>query len=128
MSSQTVRLSIMALSLMLCGSLALHAADADKPKGEKGEGRGGRGGPVKFLLSKAEDYKLTDEQKTKLEALSKTMADKQAAGEKPDREATKAEIAKILTPEQLAKMDENMKAMREKRGGEKGGEKKPEAK
>jgi len=116
----------MAMSLMLCGSLALHAADAEKPKGE---GRGGRGGgPAKFLLSKAEDYKLTDEQKTKLEALSKTMADKQAAGEKPDREATKAEIAKILTPEQLAKMDENMKAMREKRGAEKGGEKKPEAK
>jgi Spy/CpxP family protein refolding chaperone len=125
MSSRIARMSLLALALALCGSLAVHAADGEKPKGERG-GRGG--GPVKMLLAKADEYKLTDEQKTKLEALGKTLADKQAAGEKPDREATHAEIAKILTPEQLAKWDENMKAMREKRGGDKPGEKKPENK
>src|SRR4051812_4183953 len=85
MSSRIARMSLLALALALCGSLAVHAADGEKPKGERG-GRGG--GPVKMLLSKAEEYKLTDEQKTKLEALGKTLADKQAAGEKPDREAT----------------------------------------
>lgn len=128
MSSRIVRLSLMALALMLGGSLALHAAEGDKPKGEKGEGKGARGGgPIKYLLAKAEEYKLTDEQKTKLEALSKSLAEKGAAGEKPDRDALKAEIGKILTPEQLTKYEENLKAMKEKRG-EKGGEKKPENK
>ena len=124
MSSRTVRMSLMALALALCGSLAVHAADGDKPKGE---GKGGRGGgPVKMLLAKAEDYKLTDDQKTKLEALGKSLADKQAAGEKPDREAVHAEVAKILTPEQMTKWEADMKAMREKRGA--GGDKKPENK
>lgn len=119
MSSRTVCMSLLALALALGGSVAVHAADGDKPAGK--EGKGGRGGgAIKYLLSKAEDYKLTDEQKTKLEALAKQYEGKT---EKADRDALNAEIGKILTPEQTAKWEENRKAMREKRG-----DKKPENK
>jgi Spy/CpxP family protein refolding chaperone len=112
MLSRLARLSVIALALTLGGTLAVHAADGEK----KGEGRRGAGGAIKFLLSKAEDYKLTDEQKTKLEALAK---ENEGKTEKADREAMTAAIGKILTPEQLAKWEEARKAMREKRGEKK---------
>ena len=117
MLSRLVRLSCIALALTLCGSFVAHAADGDKPKGE---GRRGAGGAIKALLAKAEEYKLTDDQKSKLEALAKEYEGKT---EKADREALTAAIGKILTDEQKAKWEEARKAMREKRG-----DKKPENK
>lgn len=115
----------------------------------EGEGEGGKGagagehkkgdrpmggGVIKFALDHAEDLKLTDEQKTKLQDLMKNAkAPGKPDGAKPGeggappaeekRPNPRAELEKILAKEQVDKLKELQKAAHDK-GPRKEGEKK----
>ncbi len=99
--------------------------DAPKPEGRPG-GPGGPGGPQRGEMAKerlnkiAEELKLTDEQKTKVEAAMKAQQEKMRgsreanANSTPEERREKAKVAaeemskkmkEILTPEQFAKWD-----------------------
>lgn len=87
------RLPIFALIL----SIPLIAAAF--PEGKPGEGRWHRGMKIERL---AEELKLTDDQKTRLEATFK----EQRAKHKALREEGHARMKEVLTEEQMAKMEE----------------------
>ena len=121
----------LALAALVAGSLlagtALQAQDAPKEKPPGGPGMRGRPNMEQI----AKDLNLTDDQKTKLKA---AMEDQQAkmkalredtslsqedrrAKMKEIRDAMQAKIKEILTPEQLAKWQEQMKQRGRPPGG-----------
>jgi len=87
-----------------------HAADKGGDK---------KGGIVQLVLKHADELKLTDEQKTKLDALAK----EDGGGDKPKEKGGKGcggmeKIKEILTPDQMTQLKEIMQKERGKKKGD----------
>lgn len=94
----------MSLVLMVCAAWTQSAQAA-----EKGDKKGG-GGVVATILKHADELKVTAEQKTKLEALSKEAP---KDGEKKSNPMEK--VKEILSPEQMTQLKELMAKDRPKK-------------
>ena len=147
MKNFTLTLSIAATALLTLPTLSL-AADEKKPERKRPEGAGGaRFSPEERLKHMTETLGLTQEQQEKVKAIqaknAPAMKELFAKGREnlSDEDKTKMrelmktqmeEIAAILTPEQKEKQKAEMEKRRgeggPRRGGDKPGEKKPEAK
>jgi periplasmic protein CpxP/Spy len=138
-------LAVLTLGSLVALAPTSHAEDApSKPEAKHGPRPGGPGGPgpgmMKERLNKmSEELKLTDDQKTKVEAIMKdqgekmrslwndasvSQEDKRAKMNKPS-EAGSTKIKAVLTPEQQTKFEtmqkENQERMKKQREGHKDG-------
>ena len=146
MKNLKLSLCIAATALLTLPTLSL-AADEKKPEGKRPGGAGGPGGRFSAeerLKHMTESLGLTQEQQDKVKAILEKDAPKMkelmAKGRENLTEEDKAkmgelmkaqreEIAAILTPEQKEKQKAEMEKRGGRRpGGDKAGEKKPEAK
>ncbi len=88
--------------------LPLSAYAGDKAKDKKDREGGPMHGPrMEHIM---EELDLTDDQRTRMQAIFRNHHDKMTAL----REQTEAEVSKILTPEQQAKLDKMKQKRREK--------------
>ena len=95
MSVKMINVLILSLVLAVVAMPKARAADEGKHKGNA----------VTFVLKHADELKLTDEEKTKLEALGKELTATPPTT-KEDKEAAMAKVTAILTPEQQAQLKE----------------------
>jgi hypothetical protein len=144
MSSRLAGLYVAVACLLFASPLLRAEGEGEGGKGagagehKKGDRPGPMGGGmIKFVLDHAEDLKLTEEQKTKIQDLLKNAkAPGKPDGAKPGeggappaeekRPNPRAELEKILAKEQLDKLKELQKAAHDKKEGgpRKDGEKK----
>jgi Spy/CpxP family protein refolding chaperone len=117
MSSRNVVFSlILAAAFCVGATVSVHAGEDAPPGNAKHKGQhagGGGAGRVHFILKHATDLKLTDDQKTKLQALADSVKDAKPA----DEADFKAKVEAILTAEQL----DQLKSLAPKRGEGKDG-------
>lgn len=97
MSSRNVVLSLILAAACCAGAtMNVHAGEEGAPPKHKGGGRGGGG--LHFVLNHAADLKLTDEQKTKLQALADAPKDAKSG----EDTGMKDKVEAILTDDQKA--------------------------
>jgi Spy/CpxP family protein refolding chaperone len=114
--------SVLTLALALTVCAKAYSAEGEKaPRGKRGPGAMGMMGGGVFLPRNME---LTDEQKTKIEAIrkeareanEKILTDEQKTKMEDLRKSTRAKIMEVLTTEQKEKLEKAEKAMKEGKG------------
>jgi len=136
MASRAVVFSLMLAAVCFCCRFeSLHAAAGDAGSADPAGANGGHGHRhhghpvIQFILNHATELSLTDDQKTKLEELEKSLPEPQPGAHKPEAGAGAGEgekvkehtgevrekIESILTKEQIEKLKELMKEHHQKK-------------
>ena len=119
---KTIVAALMAMAIVLAFSGRAQSEEGQKGGPAEGQGEHRHRHPILFILDHARDLGITDDQKAKLEELRDKVLkhiDKAQEGEKPEKPAgdprqwLKEKLEKILTAEQMEKLEALRKQLRE---------------